>query len=54
MMKTGRTSSVSSVSCHCRKNIAASVVTSTMTLLTMLPKRAGDRGLRADHVVVES
>ncbi len=37
MMKIGSTSSVSRVSCHCRKNIAASVVTSTMTLLTMLP-----------------
>ncbi len=36
-MKSGSTTSVSSVSCHWSQNIAARVVTSTITLLTMLP-----------------
>ena len=37
MMNTGSTTSASSVSRHSRAIIAASVVTSTMTLLTTLP-----------------
>ena len=37
MMNSGNTMRVSSVSCHWSQNMAASVVVSTITLLTMLP-----------------